>query len=104
MKNLSQEEWARAIEEDPDAVIVDVRTEDEWNDGIIPGAIMLDIYKPASFIDGISGLDKSKNYYIYCKAGARSLQACHIMEDAGIKHTNNLTGGIMQWQGKREFP
>ena len=43
--NLSQSEWKFKLENDPNAVILDVRTEDEWNDGVIPSAILNDIYK-----------------------------------------------------------
>ena len=104
MRNLNQKEWAEGIESDPDAVILDVRTEEECSEGIIPGAKMLDIYKPDQFMEGIGSLDKDKNYYVYCRAGARSAQACHIMESQGIKNTNNLDGGFMQWTGKQVLP
>ena len=64
--NLSQDDWKAKLENDPNAVILDVRTEDEWNEGIIPGAILNDIYKGQGFIYKLDELDKSKNYYVYC--------------------------------------
>ena len=48
----------------------------------------------------IEALDKTKNYYVYCKAGARSAQACSIMNQLGIANTYNLVGGFSQWQGE----
>jgi rhodanese-related sulfurtransferase len=102
--NLTQEEWAAQLQQDEKAVILDVRTEDEWEEGIIPNAIMIDIYKGSEFIAKIESLDKSKNYYVYCKAGGRSQQACHIMNQMGFAQTFNLLGGIMQWQGDVKLP
>ncbi|GEP50790.1 rhodanese [Flavobacterium noncentrifugens] len=98
--NLQQEDWVSQLEADTNAVILDVRTEDEWNDGIIPNAINIDIYKGQGFIYAVEELDKSKNYYVYCKAGGRSEQACNIMNQLGFENTYNLLGGMMQWKGK----
>jgi rhodanese-related sulfurtransferase len=97
--NLSQQEWWEKAQADSNAVILDVRTEDEWNRGIIPGAINIDIYKGQGFIYAVEELDKSKNYYVYCAAGARSAQACNIMNQLEIANTFNLAGGISQWDG-----
>jgi rhodanese-related sulfurtransferase len=43
--NLTQEDWVSNLEADANAVILDVRTEDECNDGIIANAINIDIHK-----------------------------------------------------------
>jgi len=102
--NLQQQDWISQLNADPNAVILDVRTEDEWNDGIIPNAINIDIYKGQGFIYAIEELDKSKNYYVYCKAGGRSEQACNIMNQLGFENTYNLIGGMMQWKGEVVSP
>ena len=99
MEDLTQEEWQEQLSEDNNAVILDVRTDTEIADGIIPHAIHIDIYKGQEFIDKIESLDKSKNYYVYCRSGNRSGQACRIMEELGFEHTYNLEGGILEWQG-----
>jgi len=92
------------LQNDPEAVILDVRTQDEWDEGIIPGAINIDIYKGQGFIYEVDQLDKNKNYYVYCKAGGRSAQACAIMSQLGFPNTYNLTGGFMQWNGEKVLP
>lgn len=97
--NLIQEDWWTKLQEDDNAVILDVRTEDECLDGIIPGAINIDIYKGQGFIYQVEELDKSKNYYVYCKAGGRSAQACNIMNQLGFETTYNLMGGFSEWDG-----
>ncbi|MEO5776622.1 MAG: rhodanese-like domain-containing protein [Flavobacterium sp.] len=101
--NLSQEDWKTKLENDPNAVILDVRTEDEWNEGIIPNAILNDIYKGQGFIYKLDELDKSKNYYVYCKSGGRSGQACAIMNQMGFETAYNLEGGFMKWKGDVAF-
>ncbi len=98
--NLTQEDWSKKLETDENAVVLDVRTEDEYNEGIIRDAINLDIYKGQGFIYAVDELDKSKNYYVYCKAGGRSEQACKIMNQLGFENTYNLVGGMTQWQGE----
>lgn len=98
--NLAQEVWVDQLKNDENAVILDVRTEDECNEGIIPGALNIDIHKGQGFIYLIDELEKSKNYFIYCRSGARSAQACSIMNQMGFKNTFNLLGGIMEWDGE----
>lgn len=102
--DISQQEWWEKAQQDNNAVILDVRTPDEWSRGIIPGAINIDIYKGQGFIDEVEQLDKSKNYYVYCAAGARSGQACRVMAQLGFNTAYNLTGGFSQWRGPVEQP
>jgi rhodanese-related sulfurtransferase len=98
--NLTQEDWVAQFEADNNAVLLDVRTEDECNDGIIANSINIDIHKGQVFIDEIEALDKSKNYYVYCRSGARSGKACEIMNELGFENAYNLLGGILGWQGE----
>lgn len=100
MADLDQDIWWKKAQEDPEAVILDVRTEAEIEDGYIPGAKFLDFYGGAEFVQGIDALDKNKNYYVYCRSGNRSGQACAIMNTRGIEHTHNLVGGMMEWNGE----
>ena len=100
--DLSQKEWELQLKEDTNAIVLDVRTKNEWDEGIIPNAINIDIYKGQGFINQLEELDKTKNYYVYCKAGARSAQACQIMNQLGFENTYNLLGGFMNWKGEVE--
>ncbi|GAA4816050.1 rhodanese-like domain-containing protein [Litoribaculum gwangyangense] len=99
MGDLSQEEWKDQLANDDNAVIIDVRTDAEVADGIIPNAIHLDIYTGQEFINEIEKLDKTKSYYVYCRSGNRSGQACKIMEELGFENAYNLEGGMLQWTG-----
>ncbi len=97
--NLTQEEWVSQFEADENTVILDVRTEDEFNDGFIANAINIDIHKGQGFVTEIEVLDKDKKYYVYCRSGMRSAKACEIMNQLGFENTYNLLGGILDWEG-----
>ncbi|WP_177190194.1 rhodanese-like domain-containing protein [Myroides guanonis] len=99
MMNLAQEQWWQQYQDDSNAIILDVRTEEEVEESSIPNSINIDIYKGQGFLDEVSNLDKNKNYYIYCKSGGRSNQACLLMEQLGFENTYNLLGGITEWTG-----
>jgi rhodanese-related sulfurtransferase len=100
MADLSQEEWALQLKEDPNGVILDVRTPEEVEDGVIGDAIHHDIYTGQAFVDALQELDKSKNYYVYCRSGNRSGQACAILNSLGFANAYNLKGGILEWKGE----
>ena len=100
MSDLSQNEWANALVEHPEAVVLDVRTEDEFESGHIPNALNIDLRMGTGFIDKVNALDNKKSYYVYCRSGARSAQAVQVMRDLGFSETYNLIGGILEWEGE----
>ena len=100
MADLTQHEWISKLAADNNAVVLDVRTPEETADGIIPNAIHIDIFKGQGFIDEVQQLDKTKTYFVYCKAGGRSGQACSVMNQLGFKKSYNLLGGFSEWQGE----
>jgi rhodanese-related sulfurtransferase len=103
MANLSQDEWTAQLENDDNAIILDVRTPEEVDEGYIPNAIHIDFYLGQEFLDELQKLDKTKHYYVYCRSGNRSGQACAIMQHSGFSKTFNLEGGFMQWSGDVEY-
>jgi rhodanese-related sulfurtransferase len=80
----------------PDFVILDVRTADEFNAGHIQGAINID-YTSAQFTADVSLLDKSKQYLVYCATGVRGAAATQIMVGLGFSNVQNMAGGITAW-------
>jgi len=100
MSNLSQKQWTQQLKADNNAYLLDVRTEEEVADGFIPNAKNINILKGQAFIYELEALDKNKNYYVYCKAGGRSGQACAIMNQMGFKNAYNLIGGFQEWTGE----
>ncbi|BAO76503.1 rhodanese-like domain-containing protein [Winogradskyella sp. PG-2] len=100
MADLSQKDWTKQLEEDNNSIVLDVRTQDEVEEGVIPNSIHIDIYRGQGFIDDIEKLDKTKNYYVYCRSGNRSGQACAIMNQLGFDSAFNLEGGFNEWEGE----
>ena len=90
--NLSSEQFLAALQSDPLAFLLDVRTAAEFNEQHLPNAVLIDI-KQASFVEDIAELDPLLNYYVYCRIGIRSANACMLMRRMGLK-TYNLRGGI----------
>ena len=76
--------------------MLDVRTEEECAQGMIESSINIDIYKSPEFVAAIEALDKSKNYYVYCRSAVRSVKACAIMNELGIESAYNPLGGIAE--------
>ncbi len=99
MADLLQEEWVEQLEKDDNGFILDVRTPEEADQGQIPESTILNIYLGQEFLEELEKLDKSKNYYVYCRSGQRSRQACAIMNSIGISNAYNLMGGILEWNG-----
>jgi len=100
MADLSQEEWAEQLENDDNALILDVRTPEEVEEGFIPGSINIDIYLGQEFLDAVDKLDKDRNFYVYCRSGNRSRQACALLNSLGVGNAYNLEGGFSQWEGE----
>ncbi len=82
-----------------DDVIIDVRSEQEALEGMIEGALLMDIYDP-NFGNKVAELDKNKNYFLYCRSGNRSGMAAQMMESMGFRNVTNLEGGMLEWKGK----
>ena len=102
MKNLNNKDWRQGFENNSNAEIIDVRTPDEFAEGFIPKAKLINIQNPSEFTSGVEQLDKDKSYYVYCRSGKRSEMACQVMENMGFKDVNNLETGIIEWDGSIE--
>ena len=101
MEDLTQDQWREKLEQDENAVILDVRTDIEVQEERIPGSIHMNIQNTAVFYEEAKKLDPSKSYFIYCRSGGRSAQACMLFKSLGIDNTYNLVGGITEWEGEK---
>ena len=97
-QQITQEEAARIMEEEQGYILLDVRTEEEYDEGHIPGAINL----PNEDIgtDAPPELpDKDQTILVYCRSGRRSKEAAGKL--AALGYTRVLEfGGIMTWTGE----
>ena len=83
----------------PGAVLLDVRTSEEYRGGHIPGSKNL----PLQTIDKTPSVIENKDtpLYVYCQSGGRSRQATGMLQAMGYQHVTNI-GGIAAYSGKVE--
>jgi sulfur-carrier protein adenylyltransferase/sulfurtransferase len=79
------------------AALVDVREQDEWDEGQIPGAIHIPRGNLESRIESAVP-DKSQRVIVYCAAGSRSAFAAKSLEELGYTNVASLTGGYTDWK------
>ena len=101
-KTLMATAFNDKIKETPGAVLIDVRTKDEFSGGAIAQALNID-YNDASFEQTIGNFDKTKPYFVYCLSGGRSSAAAEYMRTHGFTNVYDLKGGIMAWK-KAQLP
>ena len=96
--SLSNEDWISKMSEYP-GIILDVRTKEEYDQGYIDGANLVDV-SDASFIENMSKLsiDKNTPIYLYCRSGSRSKKAMTILKNDGFVEIYEMNGGILGWQ------
>ena len=98
--NLVQDNWNSQLIADKNAVILDVRTPEEFDEARIPNSKNIDFYNSEYFMDEIQKLDRKLSYYVYCRSGVRSANSCQLMNELGFKKVYNLLGGIIEWKGE----
>ncbi|WP_234554965.1 rhodanese-like domain-containing protein [Thermus caliditerrae] len=89
-QNVGPEELYRALESG--AVVVDVRTPQEFAAGHVPGAINLPVEAITSWADQVP---KDKPVYLYCRSGNRSRQAAEYLKKKGYTNLYNVEGGVL---------
>ena len=96
-----EQAWAmiQQNKNNPQFVILDVRTPKEFFQGHIAKAINIDFYS-LSFNQELGKLDPAKTYLVYCRTGGRSGAAQKVMLKMGFKKVYNMTGGILAWSKK----
>lgn len=82
---------------DTTAIILDVRTPEEYKEEHLAGAQQLDFLNSEAFDAGIKQLDNTHTYYVYCRSGKRSHNACIKMKKQGLK-VFDMEGGILNWK------
>ena len=95
---ITQEEAARIMEEETGHLIIDVRTEEEYDEAHIPSAI--NIPNETIGTDEIPELpDKDQTLLVYCRSGRRSKEAAEKLAALGYTHVLEF-GGIITWTGE----
>lgn len=78
------------------AYLLDVRTPGEVSEGVIEGAVVMDVLDD-SFLEQFKMIPKDKTIYIYCKVGGRSKKTAKFLKEQGYDSIYHLDGGIKAW-------
>jgi rhodanese-related sulfurtransferase len=82
------------------AIVLDVRTAEEFAQGHLPKAINYNVLDTVAFQQQINQLQKDKHYIVYCRSGKRSKTAVAKMQAAGFSRITEVDGGIQAYKGK----
>jgi rhodanese-related sulfurtransferase len=94
VREIESEELMERLNSDSDFYLVDVRTDGEVAQGMLPGARHLLLHLlPAE----IPRYPADKDIVLYCRSGARSYHACAYLLQHGVRNVINLRGGIIAW-------
>lgn len=99
-KKISPQEGKDLLVKTPGAILLDVRTEQEYKELRIPGSVLIPV---ADLPDRLSELpkDPAKPIVIYCRSGNRSATAAGILAKAGFPVIYDM-GGIIDWPFETE--
>lgn len=91
--NLTVDQAADLLD-NPDVVFIDVREQDEYNAGHIPGIKLIPL---GSIPSRMSEIPKDKTVIAVCRSGNRSSQATQYLRDQGFDNVHNMNGGMNEW-------
>jgi rhodanese-related sulfurtransferase len=95
--NVTPDEAAKLLQDKPDVVVLDIRTEDEFKEGHIAGAKNID-YQGADFAKSVAALEKDKTYLVHCASGGRSTKSLKVFADQKFEKILHLDAGFKGWQ------
>lgn len=99
-QDVDAKQAASVLQTQENAVVLDVRTPDEYKNGHLKDAVNINLYDP-NFKSKLAQLDKSKTYVVHCAAGlenGRSRKATSVMDSLGFRQVKHLNGGFNAWQ------
>lgn len=95
-QQITAEEAKSMMEEQPDAVVLDVREQDEYDAGHIPGAVLLPVGTINEETAASAIPEKDTVVLVYCRSGNRSKTASQALADLGYTQIYEF-GGIKDW-------
>lgn len=95
IRKISPEDAKKNMESNSEIVLLDVRTQEEYEEIHIPGSLLIPLDKLENNIEN-EIKDKSKTIYVYCRSGNRSVSAVKILNKLGYENVYDL-GGINRW-------
>ena len=93
--NITAAEAKQIMDSEEGYVILDVRTQEEYDEGHIPGAILIPDFEIKAKAEGVL-TDKDQLILVYCRSGRRSKLASEILVELGYTNIREF-GGIIDW-------
>ena len=93
--NITVEEAKQIMDSEEGYIILDVRTQEEYDEGHIPGAIVISHEEIAEKAEGVL-TDKNQLILVYCRSGRRSKLAAEALVELGYTNIKEF-GGIIDW-------
>lgn len=100
LRNVGPETFDRLRAEAEPGTLIDVRNAAEYAAHHLEGATNVS-YLEDGFLEAIEALDPEKTYLVYCRSGRRSVRACTLMKNAGLKNLVHLEGGINAYENRK---
>lgn len=98
IKKLPPKQFVAVFQNHPHAILLDVRTLQEFQNGHIEEAVNLDI-SDSDFQQHVQALMETKQaVFVYCQKGGRSNRAATILQEMGVQEIYDLQGGYSAWQ------
>jgi len=91
---------SRLENEDPDVVVLDVRTPAEFAAGHVPGARNISHDQLPSRLAELAPL-RDKQVVLYCRSGRRTLLAAEVLHSAGLRRLAHLEGDYLAWEAEK---
>ena len=86
---------------DPALLLLDVRTQPEWEAHHIPGAVLIPMHL---LLERLSELDPNRETVVVCEHGVRSENvALYLAREANFTRVATMEGGMAEWNGPREY-
>ena len=101
LKDVSNDEFAALIATKEGALLLDVRTPEEWNEGHLEGAAHADYWgDDTAFETAMNAIPRDRTVLVYCAGGGRSGLTAKELIEAGHQEVYNLEDGISGWEGQ----
>lgn len=97
LRNVSPATFDQLRAVAPAGTLIDVRSPEEFDAFHLEGAVNYNYLGP-DFLDQLDSLDTDTEYLVYCRSGRRSVRACTLMRNAGIRNLIHLDGGINAYE------
>ncbi len=94
--SITAKEAKEIMETETDHIVLDVRTQEEFDEGHIPGAVLIPDYEIAERAEK-ELTDKDALILVYCRSGRRSKNAAQILAELGYTNVKEF-GGIIDWE------